>query len=90
MKEVAIIEYDGENDSITPSSSSSYTSNLINPIESYVINHIQKGHCGYCYAWLDTGLCASSLLNIKCSYKHKYPHDWSKDKIIRHIRLLKL
>ena len=90
MRKVSIIEYDDEINNKTSPSSSLYTLNSINSFESYVINNIRKGHhSDYCYAWLETGLCATSLLNIKCCYNHDYPSNWSKNKIIRHLRLLK-
>ena len=35
----------------------------------YVLSHVRSGNSGYCFAWLDTGFCPQTLINIgeQCS-----------------------
>ena len=44
---------------------------------AYVTSHIEHGHAGYCYAWLDDGFCPSSFVAGNCCYLHHYPSHWS-------------
>ena len=45
--------------------------------EGYVRHHLIDGHHGYCYAWLDNGVCPQHIMCGKCPYVHSYPPSFS-------------
>ena len=44
---------------------------------NYVLAHIESGHCGLCYAWLDTAFCPLQFMFGTCQYDHSCPSSWS-------------
>eukprot|EP00607_Mallomonas_marina_P005967 CAMPEP_0182427494 /NCGR_PEP_ID=MMETSP1167-20130531/17868_1 /TAXON_ID=2988 /ORGANISM="Mallomonas Sp, Strain CCMP3275" /LENGTH=87 /DNA_ID=CAMNT_0024609781 /DNA_START=147 /DNA_END=410 /DNA_ORIENTATION=+ len=51
---------------------------------SYVYEHLEQGHYGLCFAWLDSGFCPLSCVGGGCPYAHIYPAEWSYRKRHRH------
>lgn len=87
-------EYDYESDSSSVCSSVSSSSSKSSNVEvsawqeGFVLDHLSMGHSGFCFAWLDTGICP--LMNIcgMCPYKHTYPETWNNERRGRHSKLV--
>lgn len=56
----------------------------------YVENHVNQGHIGLCYAWLDLAYCPQQVLLSKCCYKHEYPSTWTEEMKSAHKKKLQL
>jgi hypothetical protein len=53
--------------------------------QKYVNSHVNCGHSGFCYAWLDNAFCPQMYLLGKCSVgRHSYPESWSEVKKAEH------
>jgi hypothetical protein len=64
---------------------SSCTNNVDDWKFAYVHHHLEAGHCGLCFAWLDTAFCPLQHMFGKCQFNHCFPKSWSSSKVSEHF-----
>lgn len=63
--------------------------NLLKWQLNYVRQHVEAGHCGLCFAWLDTAFCPLENILGRCQFEHSCPASWSSTKKSKHDRMLR-